>query len=155
MTVNDKEFYEDSDGNGMPFKLSELRGIIALLRDAAIGLVELAFPETRTNPLLSAKVRIVNDAHSTEALTLLLKSLLGLLKELHLRDTRKQFCPDNHWIACNKIILSLDKTDDNFQDSSLSERYLPFQCNQTMSKDEMEVCGPPISTKHIRTCKNE
>ena len=151
MTVNDKEFYESS--YRVPFSLSELKGIISLLRDMVMGLVELAFPETRAKALLSPQEGNVGGSDSTVTLTLLFKSILSLLKELHIRDTRKHFCPDDHWHSSSKILYTLDRTEDIFNDLRLGQKYLPFQCDQTISKDEMDVCGPPMSTKEIRTCK--
>ena len=52
VTINDAEFYGDSSSSSgssrwMPFSLQELVSIAMALRDVALGLIELAFPDSR------------------------------------------------------------------------------------------------------------
>lgn len=53
VTINDTEFYGDGQANAaaksvwMPFTLGELVPMSLSLRDVTLGLVELAFPESR------------------------------------------------------------------------------------------------------------
>jgi ubiquitin-protein ligase E3 C len=53
VTIHDTEFYGDEVGTGsstrvwMPFTLSELVPMSLSLRDVTLGLIELAFPQSR------------------------------------------------------------------------------------------------------------
>ena len=72
-----------------------------------------------------------------------------LLRQLHTRDLRRQFCPDGHWIASN-IVMPMNKP----QDFSLRRRrlrnYVPFQDFRVFTREEIED-GPPLSTREVRT----
>lgn len=74
---------------------------------------------------------------------------MSLLRQLHTRDLRRQFCPDAHWIASN-VVIPIHKP----QDFSLRRRrmrnYVPFQGLRVFTREEIED-GPPLSTKEVRT----
>lgn len=108
-TLHDREFCQEDVLPGatskiMPFKLNEIVSLSSFLKDLSLGLVELAFPETRTS---------IND-HYRSALQLnqnsgssssgggggnpttspnkwphLLKVCVSLLRQLHTRDLRR------------------------------------------------------------------
>ena len=144
VTIHDTEFYGDqqrrsdlddagislkrknstnnsggSCSHWMPFTLSELVPMSLALRDVTIGLVELAFPETRptvredyqnavgggasaassTSAAVSSDVRIWSH---------LFKTTVVLVRQLYTRDTRRQFCPADHWINDRITLPPLD-----------------------------------------------
>lgn len=125
VTLHDGEFCQEDILPGatskiMPFQLSEITSLSSFLKDLSLGLVELAFPETRTNindhyrfALQSneftsdrpAKSQFVNSTVWPH----LLRVCVSLLRQLHTRDLRRTFCPTNHWTVQN-LNLPLDKT---------------------------------------------
>lgn len=127
VNLHDVEFCQEdvlpgAESKIMPFQLIEIVGISSLLKDVSLGLVELAFPEIR---------KVVNDHYRTilrsgNTVTLssqrslvnnqvmwshLLKVCVSLLRQLHTRDLRCGFCPDNHWTV-QTLSLPLDKPND-------------------------------------------
>ncbi|XP_077981688.1 ubiquitin-protein ligase E3C-like [Glandiceps talaboti] len=123
ITLHDAEFYGDT-GNSrslMPFQLSELVLISRVLCDACLGMVELAHPETKpsitdnyrkamtsvgvyTNPVSSQQLQ-----EQTENWAHVFKVTTQLVKQLHERDIRRQFCPDDHWLS-KHISITADKS---------------------------------------------
>lgn len=102
----------------------------SFLKDLALGLVELAFPETRTsvNDHYSSALRFnsvaASSSHSIETADKvwctpsieiiwphLLKVCVSLVRQLHNRDLRSGFCPENHWVV-QKLNLPLEKPAD-------------------------------------------
>lgn len=103
----------------------------SFLKDVSLGLVELAFPETRTaiNDHYSSALRFNSMAGSssqpfglvnkerwrTPSAEIiwphLLKVCVSLLRQLHNRDLRSGFCPENHWVV-QTLNLPLDKPSD-------------------------------------------
>ena len=51
VTLDDSEFFNETEAThpAMPFTLSEVVDLASILRDVCIGLVELAYPDTRPN----------------------------------------------------------------------------------------------------------
>ena len=162
-TLHDTEFFVDghetfSNNEGqqaMPFTTSDLVPLSKNLKEVCLGLIELAFPDTRPsvrddykNAVLGLSPVMQNE-QNTHMWTHLFKVTVGLLRQLHTRDLRRQFCPDGHWIASN-IVIPIDKP----QDFTLRRRrlrsYVPFQGLRVFTRAEIED-GPPMSTKEVRT----
>ena len=99
------------------------------------------------------------------------KTTVNLVRQLYTRDTRRQFCPDDHWIN-DRIILPLDRPNDiSFRRSRLRQ-YRPFQGLRVFTREELGNLtkkmnflhfilqlfvynftveeGPPLSTKEVR-----
>ena len=145
----------------MPFTLRELVPMSLSLRDVTIGLVELAFPESR--PVVKEEyklaVKSVRDpAHEssdvgvtdTHIWSHLFRTTVLLVRQLYTRDTRRQFCPDNHWIN-DRITLPLDRTNDvSFHRRSRLRQYRPFQGLRVFTREELVEEGPPLSAKEVR-----
>lgn len=116
-TLHDREFCQEDVLPGaiskiMPFRLSEIVSLSSFLKDLSLGLVELAFPETRTS--INDHYRSVlqsNQQGSTSQWPHLLKVCVSLLRQLHTRDLRRGFCPSNHWVV-HTLVLPLDKPTD-------------------------------------------
>ncbi|XP_070563134.1 ubiquitin-protein ligase E3C-like [Ptychodera flava] len=125
ITLHDAEFYGSTESNNsrslMPFRLSELVQMSLTLRDACLGMIELAHPETKpsvTEDYMKAmtSVGVVRDIISpqdlqkqTENWAHVFKVTTQLVKQLHERDIRRQFCPDGHWLS-RHISISADKS---------------------------------------------
>eukprot|EP00095_Tigriopus_kingsejongensis_P006661 maker-scaffold363_size195477-snap-gene-0.52 protein:Tk06661 transcript:maker-scaffold363_size195477-snap-gene-0.52-mRNA-1 annotation:"ubiquitin-protein ligase e3c" len=177
VTINDTEFYGDAGTNAtpgqrnqsiwMPFTLQELSPMSLSLRDVTLGLVELAFPESRPTVRedYQIAVRAVREARNmdipsstrpkeiadeeTQIWSHLFKKTVVLVRQLYTRDTRRQFCPDDHWI-CNHISLPLDRPHDISLRRSRLRQYRPFQGLRVFTREELEEEGPPLSAKEVR-----
>eukprot|EP00090_Calanus_glacialis_P033719 TRINITY_DN5609_c0_g1_i7.p1 TRINITY_DN5609_c0_g1~~TRINITY_DN5609_c0_g1_i7.p1 ORF type:complete len:730 (-),score=261.08 TRINITY_DN5609_c0_g1_i7:104-2266(-) len=166
VTIHDTEFYNTEQTTTttkgkawMPFTLSELVPMSLSLRDIALGLVELAFPESR--PSVREDYRQAVNSVRTVAQELdespddiamwshMFKSVVGIVRQLYNRDTRRQFCPSNHWIN-PRITLPQDRPQDiSFRRSRISA-YRPFRGLRVFTRDELEENGPPLTTKEVR-----
>ena len=163
VTIHDTEFYgtdqsHNKHRNWMPFSLPELVSMSLSLRDIALGLVELAFPESR--PRVRDDYRqAVNSVRNTPEesrdvrdiiiWTHLFKTVVSLVRQLYTRDTRRQFCPENHWISTG-ITLPLDRPQDVSFRRSRIRAYLPFRGLRVFTREELEESGPPLTTKEVR-----
>ena len=64
------------------------------------------------------------------------KTTVHLIRQLYTRDTRRQFCPDDHWIN-DRVILPLDRPNDiSFRRSRLRQ-YRPFQGLRVFTREEL------------------
>lgn len=130
VNLHDGEFCQDdilpgAESKIMPFQLTEIICISALLKDITLGLVELAFPERRKvkNDHYRTILRGSNSGGSQSFLSSislsdnqvmwshLLKVCVSLLRQLYTRDLRCSFCPENHWTV-QSLNLPLDKPSD-------------------------------------------
>lgn len=82
-------------------------------------------------------------------LQILSKVTVGLLRQLHTRDLRRQFCPANHWIASN-VVIPIDKPQDFAFRRRRLRGYVPFQNLRAFTREEFEE-GPPLSATEVRT----
>lgn len=126
-SLHDGEFCQEDVLPGatskiMPFRLLEIVSMSSFLKDISLGLVELAFPETRTsvNDHYSSALRnsISGSTSSNKNMSCteiiwphLLKVCVSLLRQLHTRDLRRSFCPDHHWTV-QTLNLPLEKPAD-------------------------------------------
>lgn len=160
-TLHDTEFFHDGSETSnygqqaMPFTTSTLVPLSNHLKGICLGLVELAFPDTRPSVRddyknvvlgLSSTIQFEQNTHMW---THLFKVTVGLLRQLHTRDLRRQFCPDGHWIASN-IVIPTDKPQDFTIRRRRLRSYIPFQGLRNFTREEIEE-GPPMSTKEVRT----
>lgn len=146
-TLHDREFCQEDVLPGatskiMPFKLSEIVSLSSFLKDLSLGLVELAFPETRTS--INDHYRSVlqfnqgsNDgnAASTSKWPHLLKVCVSLLRQLHTRDLRRGFCPTNHWVV-HTLNLPLDKPTDLEMPRGNRHAPRPFQPIRDFTRED-------------------
>ncbi|XP_055627362.1 ubiquitin-protein ligase E3C [Toxorhynchites rutilus septentrionalis] len=167
-TLHDGEFCQENVLPGtvsqiMPFSMSEIIPLSTTLKEISLGLVELAFPETRSSlkdSYRSMLTSLNNESTSHYRLKCdineqnknvwphLLKVCVSLLRQIHTRDLRRTFCPEGHWTAQN-LNLPLDKpTDLHLSRSRRGPR--PFQPIRDFTREDIED-GPPLSTKQIRS----
>lgn len=157
-TLHDGEFTNDNNisiSKVMPFTLEDLVPLSTTLKEICLGLVELAFPETRLNlteqyrtMLSNLHEKTASHQQITSAIwSHLLKVSVALLRQLHTRDLRLNFCPDGHWTA-KLLNLPLDKADLHVTRNRRGLR--PFQPLRDFTRDDVSD-GPPLSTKQIRS----
>ncbi|XP_037372388.1 ubiquitin-protein ligase E3C [Talpa occidentalis] len=118
ISIHDNEFFGDPievtgqrPSSMMPFTLDELVVLSRCLRDACLGIIKLAYPETRpevreeymaafrsVGVTASADVQRCFQAEQKRWVQLF-KVITNLVKMLKSRDTRRNFCPPNHWLS--------------------------------------------------------
>ncbi|XP_070148798.1 ubiquitin-protein ligase E3C isoform X2 [Polyergus mexicanus] len=165
-TLHDTEFFLEQNNSAeqtsnnrqqhaMPFTIAELAVISGHLKGVCLGLVELAFPDTRPTVRDDYKNAVLGPTfavqcrHDTQIWTHLFKVTVGLLRQLHTRDLRRQFCPASHWIASN-VVIPIDKPQDFAFRRRRLRGYVPFQSLRAFTREEFEE-GPPLSATEVRT----
>ncbi|XP_039276573.1 ubiquitin-protein ligase E3C isoform X2 [Nilaparvata lugens] len=166
-TLHDAEFYGDQDdatsstsGQKLRFSIATLVEMIVRIKEVALRLVELAFPESSLS--VSGQYRNVIQsepitAANTHMWNHLFKASVSLLRQLYARDLRRQFCPEEHWVS-KAIQLPVE----NAADLRLNRGRLRLRsgifCNpsrmilsgSSLAKEDMEE-GVPLTTREIRT----
>ncbi|XP_056607339.1 ubiquitin-protein ligase E3C [Triplophysa dalaica] len=116
ISVHDSEFFGSSvDGQSqpsmMPFSLTELVTLSRCLRDACLGIIKLAYPETKTEhkeEYVAAfrSVGVKSNSQVQQCIQAqqkrwvqLFKVITNLVKMLKARDIRRTFCPSGHWLS--------------------------------------------------------
>ncbi|XP_030375441.1 ubiquitin-protein ligase E3C [Scaptodrosophila lebanonensis] len=140
----------------MPFSIAEIVQMSKTLKEISLGLVELAFPETRTNLQNYRSVLGHTEAddkkfrHQKQIWANLLNVVVFVLNQIHTRDLRLGFCPEGHWTV-SRLDLPLDRpTDLPLTHSSRLRGIRPFQPIRDFTREDFEN-GPPMSTKQIRS----
>ncbi|XP_034032519.1 ubiquitin-protein ligase E3C [Thalassophryne amazonica] len=126
ISVHDSEFFGHEMEAGqmqssmMPFTLSELVTLSRCLRDACLGIIKLAYPETKTEHReeYMAAFRSVGVKTDTEVQqriqteqkcwVQLFKVITNLVKMVKARDIRRPFCPKGHWLS-EEVNIRADK----------------------------------------------
>ncbi|XP_053615279.1 ubiquitin-protein ligase E3C [Plodia interpunctella] len=146
---------ESSSGGGRvhAFSFTELGGLCLTLRHVCLGLVELAYPDTR-GVLSSYRDAVTDPAHNhspntyTAAWSHLFKVCTQLLRLLYARDSRLQFIGPEAWPAPGAVpeggaaVLLVAGT---------TQRAHPRQARplSALARDTEE--GPPLTIKELRT----
>ncbi|CAH1772399.1 unnamed protein product [Owenia fusiformis] len=162
-TLHDSEFHGDEGGSHMPFKVSELVPMSLELRNACLGIIELAHPDTKPTlredyrkAFQSVGVNLL-DTLSKEQLEYkrktwahLFKVISHLVKQLHARDTRRPFCSFGHWLA-PQVNIQADKPSQIFTSLEQFVRK-PFGAKSILNTDRYaeEEEGPPLSTMEVK-----
>ncbi|XP_017478556.1 PREDICTED: ubiquitin-protein ligase E3C [Rhagoletis zephyria] len=141
----------------MPFSIAEIVQLSKTLKEISLGLVDLAFPETRSN--LNEHYRFVLGRSESDDKKMwqqkqiwanLLKVVVFVLNQIHTRDLRLGFCPESHWTV-SRLDLPLDRpTDLPLTRGSRFRGIRPFQPIRDFTREDFEN-GPPMSTKQIRS----
>lgn len=125
ISVHDSEFFGSSaDGQSqssmMPFSLGELVTLSRCLRDACLGIIKLAYPETKTEhkeeyvaAFRSVGVKTNSQVQQRiqaqqKRWVQLFKVITNLVKMLKARDIRRPFCPSGHWLS-DEVNIRADK----------------------------------------------
>jgi len=116
--IYDSDFYAPNAGKPdsvMPFSLSDLVEMSRVLLDALIGLIEIMFSETRSTivnaygkAMLSVGARPLGETQSLDSWNSTCQSVTSLIRQLHSRDSRHQFCPEGHWLS-SRIAINADQ----------------------------------------------
>ncbi|XP_077347271.1 ubiquitin-protein ligase E3C [Lithobates pipiens] len=118
ISIHDNEFFGDpmeavgqQQSSMMPFTLEELIVLSRCLRDACLGIIKLAYPETKPEvreEYMAAfrSVGVTTNLEMQQRIQTeqkrwiqLFKVITNLVKMLKSRDTRRNFCPLNHWLS--------------------------------------------------------
>ncbi|RXG70066.1 Ubiquitin-protein ligase E3C [Armadillidium vulgare] len=146
-TLHDSELLEGQGSvnvnhiGSFPFSVEELVKMSGTLRDVCVGLVELAHPDIRMATFIDGSYKTMW-AHC-------FKVCINVVRQIHLRDTRRIFCPEGHWLS-PKVFLPLK--DDNTKSFAIRprRRYRRFEPPRWLTKDELETDGPPLSVAEQR-----
>ncbi|KAM5205485.1 ubiquitin-protein ligase E3C isoform 3-T5 [Hipposideros larvatus] len=116
ISIHDNEFFGDPiegqrQSSMMPFTLEELIVLSRCLRDACLGIIKLAYPETKPEvreEYITAfqSIGVTTSSEMQRCIQMeqkrwiqLFKVITNLVKMLKSRDTRRSFCPPNHWLS--------------------------------------------------------
>ncbi|XP_074841163.1 ubiquitin-protein ligase E3C isoform X2 [Carettochelys insculpta] len=118
ISIHDNEFFGDPievagqrQSSMMPFTLEELVILSRCLRDACLGIIKLAYPETKPEVreeyiVAFRSVGVTTNTEMQQCIQTeqkrwiqLFKVITNLVKMLKSRDTRRNFCPPNHWLS--------------------------------------------------------
>ncbi|XP_032250315.1 ubiquitin-protein ligase E3C isoform X1 [Halichoerus grypus] len=118
ISIHDNEFFGDPievvgqrQSSMMPFTLEELIMLSRCLRDACLGIIKLAYPETKPEvreEYITAfqSIGVTTNSEMQQCIQMeqkrwiqLFKVITNLVKMLKARDTRRNFCPPNHWLS--------------------------------------------------------
>ncbi|KAM9308508.1 ubiquitin-protein ligase E3C [Gastrophryne carolinensis] len=118
ISIHDNEFFGDPievvgqrQSSMMPFTLEELIVLSRCLRDACLGIIKLAYPETKPEvreEYMAAfrSIGVTTNLEMQQRIQTeqkrwiqLFKVITNLVKMLKSRDTRRNFCPLNHWLS--------------------------------------------------------
>ncbi|XP_054161532.1 ubiquitin-protein ligase E3C-like [Oppia nitens] len=164
-TLDDVEFYRDMDSqfevndsqSTIPFTLQELASMGSTLRDVCVGLVKLAYDDTRHTVRNDYQELLKNENQTNDSnkdvtryWMKLFKSCVKLLRQLHSRDARRQYCPPQHWIS-KQVSIPVERPA-NFRVGIQQRRtmYQEFMGLRHLSREELETHGPPLSTSEVR-----
>ncbi|MGH0129301.1 UNVERIFIED_CONTAM: hypothetical protein FKN15_004780 [Acipenser sinensis] len=125
ISIHDSEFFGiptegQCQSSMMPFTLLELVSLSRCLRDACLGIIQLAYPETKpehreeyiaafksvgvkTNTEIQQRIQ----AEQKQWIQLF-KVITNLVKMLKARDIRRHFCPSEHWLS-QEVNIRADK----------------------------------------------
>ena len=131
-----------------------------ILRDACLGLIELAYQDTkitvkseeykRALRSVQADDNVVCEIPNVKVWLHLFKSSVQLLRNLHMRDSRRPFCSNpNHWIS-RSVSIPVEKPTNFRVGIRQRERYQQFVGIRRMNRKELEDGGPPMSTSEVR-----
>ncbi|CAL8313718.1 unnamed protein product [Merluccius merluccius] len=116
ISVHDSEFFgHELEGqvhsSMMPFSLSELVTLSRCLRDACLGIIKLAYPETKTEHRqeymaafrsvgVKTNLQVQQRVQAEQKRWVqLFKVITNLVKMVKARDIRRPFCPVAHWLS--------------------------------------------------------
>uniref|UniRef100_A0A8C6NWV2 Ubiquitin-protein ligase E3C n=1 Tax=Nothobranchius furzeri TaxID=105023 RepID=A0A8C6NWV2_NOTFU len=125
ISVHDSEFFgHEMDGqihsSMMPFTLLELVTLSRCLRDACLGIIKLAYPETKAEHReeymaafrsvgVKTNAEVQHCIHAEQKRWVqLFKVITNLVKMVKARDIRRPFCPAGHWLS-EEVNIRADK----------------------------------------------
>ncbi|KAM9500601.1 ubiquitin-protein ligase E3C isoform 2-T2 [Clarias gariepinus] len=168
ISIHDTEFFGEAmngqkQASMMPFSLPELVTLSRCLRDACLGIIKLAHPETKsghTEEYAAAfrSVRVKTSSQVQQRIqnqqkhwVQLFKVITNLVKMLKARDIRRPFCPEGHWLS-DEVNIRADTVTQLYVPSArhdwrtrLMSRILPLQ-----STLDVPLEAPPLSVSEER-----
>ncbi|XP_041360114.1 ubiquitin-protein ligase E3C-like [Gigantopelta aegis] len=163
ITLHDAEFYgdEQSSVRSMPFTTEELIPMCQVLRDACLGIIELAHPDARFTVKDTYKEALQktgvtsrvpageNHDKETSQWAYLFRVISSLVRQLHTRDTRRQFCPRGHWLASH-IQINAAKPSQIYRAQNAVFLRRPFGTLQTLTQVGYDNDGPPLANREVK-----
>lgn len=138
----------------LPFTLGELAKIAVAMKDVTIGLIYLAYHDSKNATLI--------DTETVQDWILLFKSSVAFVRQLYNRNSRRTFVPINLWTSDRVVIpyLLTDRSATSMPSSCIinfelgfrqrAVRYSMFLGLSRLSRSQLEETGPPLSTTEIR-----
>ncbi|CAH1243767.1 UBE3C [Branchiostoma lanceolatum] len=154
MSLHDIDFYAETPdrSHAMPFRLSDLVSMSAVLRDVCVGIIELAIPDTKPTvgedyrkAMNSVGARVSDGAdldfqRQTEDWAHLFKVITHVVAQLKARDTRQRFCPYGHWLSTRvNIQATRPSAMQRGQTMSLFGRRRPFPGLVQLGRSDMDA----------------
>lgn len=169
-TLDDEEFYTDNDNSFLKettiasrneANLSthnsflvdkDLVGISAVLRDICIGFIENLYQDNKhswhhANQVTGHSENLQTNSVLSFEIKQCFKALVRLISQMHARDSRKQFCPDGHWI-CPSMTIPANK-EINFQLVTSQQGRLISRMTNSGSDNEIITPVPANEIKMI------
>lgn len=169
-TLDDEEFYSENDdfassdvssdtrkqqsqsknnATSIFFIDKELVGISAVLRDICVGFIDLLYQDRHAyyNPNMrpDQSFQVAQTKLLSFEIKLCFKTLVRLVCQLHARDSRKQFCPDGHWI-CPSVLIPANKAIDFQLVSSQKGRLISQMTKDEDGSDRLQTTASEIKT---------
>jgi len=154
--MDDSEFFQDSGSilGAMPFSLAEIRELASTLRDICVGLVELAYPDSRPSAAFnfSKQRSTATRGEDTRLWMHLFKSAVHLVRQLHTRDTRRPFCSNSVWIIDGMTARIPLEQNGQFAIRRQGRMHRPFRAIRPLTRaDKDEGSKSLLTTREIRT----
>ncbi|XP_046334142.2 ubiquitin-protein ligase E3C-like [Haliotis rufescens] len=163
LTLHDADFYGDNQeqSTSMPFRIDELVPMSRALRDACLGIIELAHPDAKRAVnddyrLALQKTGIRNremvgeeEEEETRQWAYLFKVISNLVRQLHTRNSRRPYCSFGHWLA-DHIQINADKPSQIYRAQNAVFVRRPFGVLRTLTKTNFEDDGPPLANRDVR-----
>ncbi|XP_074640383.1 ubiquitin-protein ligase E3C-like [Tubulanus polymorphus] len=164
MSLHDAEFFAEDESShraAMSFTISELIPISLALRDACLGIIELAHPDTKPSlredyhkvfksiGLHSNTVTAEELETQTATWAYVFRVTAQLVKQLYARDSRHPFCPNRHWLS-NRVSIFADKPSQIYRAQNSVFVSRQFGALSLLNQSPEEEEGPPLSNTEVR-----
>lgn len=141
---------KNNQNHGTFFIDKELVSISAVLRDICVGFIEILYQDNRhayhpASTKFDSKFQDESNRLLSFEMKICFKALVRLICQLHARNARKQFCPDDHWI-CPSVAIPANKAIDFQLVSSQQGRLLSQMTKDDSHNERMSTTPSEIKT---------
>ncbi|XP_025111485.1 ubiquitin-protein ligase E3C-like isoform X2 [Pomacea canaliculata] len=163
LTLHDADFYGDNDepSSSMPFTLREMVPMSLALRNACLGIIELAHPDAKfavnedyrqalhLTGIQSRHITDEDDENETRFWAYLFKAISTLVRQIHSRDSRRPFCRQDHWLA-SQVSIQADKPSQIYKARNSIFIRRPFASLRPLTKMNIDDERPPLANREVR-----
>ncbi|KAK7488482.1 hypothetical protein BaRGS_00020267 [Batillaria attramentaria] len=163
LTLHDADFYGDNmDGrSSMPFTLREMVPMSLALRNACLGIIELAHPDAKFSVnedyrqalhktgVLNRQQASEDEEKETRLWAFLFKVISTLVRQIHSRDSRRPFCVEGHWLAPH-VSVQADKPSQIYKAQNAMFIRRPFASLRPLTKMNYDDDRPPLANREVR-----